>query len=112
MSAALLALVVRGRGACGFVILAARAGRVPAYGASFVFLATGPMQEVALSSGWGDAFIALADRCGAALDALARQAAFACGGLRGVGCARTRVRDCRIWRPWRSIRQLRMSDVP
>ena len=32
-----------------------------------LFLPTGPLQEVALSSGWGNAFLALADRCDAAV---------------------------------------------
>jgi hypothetical protein len=34
---------------------------------SVVFTVTGPMQELSLSSGWGDEFIDLADRFDAAL---------------------------------------------
>jgi hypothetical protein len=34
---------------------------------SVVFTVTGPMQELSLSSGWGDAFIELADRFDAVL---------------------------------------------
>ncbi|WP_166380493.1 hypothetical protein [Catellatospora methionotrophica] len=40
-------------------------GRVP-FGLSVLFAPTGPIQEVALSSGWGDEFLALADRFDAA----------------------------------------------
>lgn len=39
---------------------------------AFLFVPTGPMQEVAVSSGWGNAFLALADRCDAALEAVYR----------------------------------------
>ena len=39
---------------------------VPAY-SSILFAPTGPIQEVSLSSGWGDEFIALADRYDAAM---------------------------------------------
>lgn len=63
-----------------------RAGGAPSYALQFVFLPTGPMQEVALSSGWGDEFAALADRTDAAVEALERGATFACtvcGGLAG-----------------------------
>jgi len=35
---------------------------------SVIFAPTGPMQEVSLSSGWGDAFITLADRWDAAME--------------------------------------------
>jgi hypothetical protein len=43
-------------------------GRLPDRGdLSFLFVPTGPMQEVSLSSGWGSAFLALANRCDAAL---------------------------------------------
>ncbi|MBW3570138.1 MAG: hypothetical protein KY467_03425 [Gemmatimonadetes bacterium] len=34
---------------------------------SVLFLPTGPLQETALRSGWGDDFVALARRCDAAL---------------------------------------------
>lgn len=34
------------------------------------FAPTGPLQETAISSGWGDRFLELADRCDAALEAL------------------------------------------
>lgn len=43
-------------------------GRVPSF--SVLFVPTGPMQEVALASGWGNEFIDLADRVDAARDAL------------------------------------------
>jgi hypothetical protein len=39
-----------------------RAGGADTGGMAVLFLPTGPMQEVSLSSGWGDAFVALADR--------------------------------------------------
>lgn len=46
-------------------------GPLPRRGAiSLLFAPTGPMQEAALSSGWGDEFVALADRCDAALEAV------------------------------------------
>ncbi|MFL5539828.1 MAG: hypothetical protein ACJ8J0_12585 [Longimicrobiaceae bacterium] len=35
---------------------------------SVIFAPTGPMQEVAISSGWGDAFLALANRWDAAME--------------------------------------------
>ena len=38
-------------------------------GIATIFLPTGPLQELALSSGWGSEFIALADRFDAAADA-------------------------------------------
>ena len=37
-----------------------------------LFAPTGPIQEVSLSSGWADEFLALADRCDVALDAACR----------------------------------------
>ena len=44
-------------------------GRLPGRGyVSILFLPTGPMQEAALSSGWGDEFLAVADRCDAAVE--------------------------------------------
>ncbi|HTJ37295.1 MAG TPA: hypothetical protein VL738_29045 [Dactylosporangium sp.] len=43
-----------------------RGGGVPA-GLGILFLPTGPVQEVAISSGWGDEFLALADRFDAAM---------------------------------------------
>lgn len=39
-----------------------REGVTKTGGMSVLFLPTGPMQEVSLSSGWGDEFVALADR--------------------------------------------------
>lgn len=39
---------------------------------SVLFAPTGPLQETSLSSGWGDEFVALADRCDAALEAVYR----------------------------------------
>jgi hypothetical protein len=45
-----------------------RSGTLPSTLAlDVLFAPTGPMQEVSLSSGWGDAFIALADRFDAAM---------------------------------------------
>ena len=38
------------------------AGTANPYWIGMLFLPTGPIQEVSLSSGWGDAFVALADR--------------------------------------------------
>lgn len=44
------------------------AGGLPDRGAiSILFAVTGPVQETAISSGWGDDFLALADRCDAAV---------------------------------------------
>ncbi len=63
-----------------------RAGGAPSSALQFVFLPTGPMQEVALSSGWGEVFAALADRMDAAVAALERGATFSCavcGALAG-----------------------------
>jgi hypothetical protein len=51
-----------------------RTGRLPA-GLAVLFAPTGPIQEVAISSGWGDDFLILADRFDAALDAARRHAA-------------------------------------
>lgn len=51
------------------LIRALESGRLPGRGAiSILFAPTGPMQEAALSSGWGDAFLAVANRCDAALE--------------------------------------------
>ena len=44
-----------------------------------LFLPTGPLQEVAISSGWGDDFIALADRFDLAAAAHSGQARHLCG---------------------------------
>lgn len=41
--------------------------RAPTLLVSVLFAPTGPLQETALSSGWGDEFLALARRCDAAL---------------------------------------------
>lgn len=40
---------------------------VPQFGMSILFLPTGPLQELSLSSGWGDEFVTLADRFDAAM---------------------------------------------
>ncbi len=40
-------------------------GQLP-FSAEVIFLPTGPMQELAMSSGWGDEFIELANRFDAA----------------------------------------------
>jgi hypothetical protein len=37
---------------------------------SVLFAPTGPIQEVSISSGWGDEFLALASRCDAAVEAV------------------------------------------
>lgn len=45
------------------ILFALRGGfEVPVHTLRVLFAPTGPIQEVSLSSGWGDAFIALADR--------------------------------------------------
>jgi hypothetical protein len=44
------------------------AGKAPS-SLSVVFAPTGPLQELSLSSGWGDEFVALAERFDAALAA-------------------------------------------
>ncbi|MGH2942233.1 MAG: hypothetical protein ACRDLN_05620 [Solirubrobacteraceae bacterium] len=56
-----------------------RGGSVPAYGVACVFMATGPLEEVSASSGWGDAFVELASRTEAALAVLTSEAVFRCG---------------------------------
>lgn len=44
------------------------AGGLPYHSAiSILFTVTGPIQETAVSSGWGDEFLVLADRCDAAV---------------------------------------------
>ncbi len=46
-------------------------GRLPSRGSlTVLFLPTGPMQEVAISSGWGDEFLELANRFDAAMNEL------------------------------------------
>ena len=47
---------------------AVRAGDVPRERIRFLFLPTGPAQEVSLSSGWGNEFLELAQRCDRALE--------------------------------------------
>jgi hypothetical protein len=37
---------------------------------TILFTVTGPIQETAMSSGWGDEFLVLADRCDAAVAAV------------------------------------------
>ncbi|HEX2076365.1 MAG TPA: hypothetical protein VHG08_01615 [Longimicrobium sp.] len=45
------------------------AGRLPTrHEVSIIFAPTGPMQEAALSSGWGNEFLAVANRCDAAVE--------------------------------------------
>lgn len=46
---------------------AVRSGRPTPALLSLLFAPTGPLQEVAISSGWGDEFVALADRFDAAV---------------------------------------------
>lgn len=50
------------------VIAALRAGSMPQTQMQVLFAPTGPMQEVSLSSGWGYAFLKLADDFDAALE--------------------------------------------
>jgi hypothetical protein len=45
---------------------AVRAGGPPPAMLGVLFAPTGPLQEVAISSGWGDHFLTLATRCDAA----------------------------------------------
>jgi len=49
------------------MIAAIEQGRPLAWYSTVVFAPTGPMQEVSISSGWGDEFLALADRWDAAM---------------------------------------------
>ena len=50
------------------LLMTLRAGKRPAQGhMEVLFAPTGPMQEVSLSSGWGQEFLALAQRFDAAL---------------------------------------------
>jgi hypothetical protein len=54
-------------------IHALESGRLPdRFTLSVLFAPTGPLQETALSSGWGDEFLALASRCDGALAILYR----------------------------------------
>ena len=47
------------------------AGGLPdRFAISILYAATGPIQETAMSSGWGDEFLVLADRCDAAVAAV------------------------------------------
>lgn len=46
-----------------------QAGKIPRLTLEVIFAATGPMQEVSLSSGWAEAFLKLAERFDAALPA-------------------------------------------
>ena len=51
------------------------AGALPArFSIDILFAPTGPLQETAMSSGWGDEFLTLADRCDGALAILYRKA--------------------------------------
>lgn len=55
------------------ILIALRAGKRPgALQMSVLFAPTGPIQEVSLSSGWGDEFLKLADDFDAAIEALQR----------------------------------------
>ena len=57
------------------LLRALRSGTNPRWGQMGVFFApTGPLQELSLSSGWADCFIALADRFDAAAEAPSEQA--------------------------------------
>jgi hypothetical protein len=50
------------------LIQAMEGGRLPArFSIDILFLPTGPLQETAMSSGWGDEFLSLASRCDGAL---------------------------------------------
>jgi len=52
------------------LIATLEAGRLPPrLAVSVLFAPTGPVQEVSLSSGWADEFLALAARCDAAIQA-------------------------------------------
>jgi hypothetical protein len=52
------------------LIATLEAGRLPSrLTVSVLFAPTGPIQEVSLSSGWADEFLALAARCDAAVEA-------------------------------------------
>jgi nucleotide-binding universal stress UspA family protein len=52
------------------LIAALEADRLPPrLAVSVLFAPTGPIQEVSLSSGWADEFLALAGRCDAAVEA-------------------------------------------
>ena len=51
------------------LIAALEAGRLPSrLTVSVLFAPTGPIQEVSLSSGWADEFLALAARCDVAVE--------------------------------------------
>ena len=64
------------------MIAAIEQGRPLAWFSTVVFAPTGPMQEVSLSSGWGDEFLALADRWDAAMFVAAKMATPAAGKCR------------------------------
>lgn len=49
------------------IIAALRSGGCPNLSMGILFAPTGPMQEVSLSSGWGQEFLALAERFDAAI---------------------------------------------
>jgi hypothetical protein len=49
------------------IIVALRSGSRPNLSMGLLFAPTGPMQEVSLSSGWGQEFLALAERFDAAV---------------------------------------------
>jgi hypothetical protein len=57
-------------------------GELPVWGIDVLFLPTGPMQEVALSSGWGDEFVDLANRVDVAL--VEEPARFACSSCHTI----------------------------
>jgi hypothetical protein len=59
-------------------IASVRAGSTETGGLAILFLPTGPIQEVSLSSGWGDEFVALADRFDRACCVLAGKAIHYC----------------------------------
>ncbi len=68
-------------------IAALEAGTVDPCAIGLLFLPTGPIQEVSLSSGWGDEFVALADRfdlAAAAHFGMARHLCSVCGKEAGT----------------------------
>lgn len=54
------------------LIQSVRAGGLPHFTLSVLFAPTGPLQELAISSGWGDTFLDVANRFDAAIAAVGR----------------------------------------
>ncbi len=50
------------------IIQALAEGRIPTSGMGVLFLPTGPLQELSISSGWGDEFLEIANRFDRAMD--------------------------------------------